>query len=105
MYRDISPTGLVTTFTAEDGKLLVNYQQHTAPAHELAQDMRNSDEFTKAGIKADFWKIAHLTEADCLKMMVEDGINPYDCHPKELRRHLAKNKHKWGHLFTTSGKF
>ena len=105
MFKEISPTGLVTSFTAEDGKLLVKYDQYTAPAHELNLQMRNSDEFSKAGIKADLWKVAHLTEADCLKMMVEDGINPYTAHPKELRKHIARNKEKWGHLYTTNGKF
>lgn len=103
--REISPTGLITDIGIEAGKLRVRYEQHTAPAHELNQEMRKSDDFKKAGIKADLWKIAHLTEADCLKMMVEDGINPYTCHAKELRSHLAKNKDKYGHLFTTSGQF
>jgi len=51
------------------------------------------------------WKICHITDADCMKMIVEDGVDPYTMHPKELRSYLARNKEKWGHLFTTSGKF
>lgn len=85
--------------------MLIRYQQNTAPAHELNLKLRNDPEVTKTGIKNDFWKVCHLTEADCMKMIVEDGVNPYTMPAKELKQYLARNKDKWGHLFTTSGRF
>lgn len=103
--RDISPTGLVTDIGFEDGKMLVRYSQRTQEAHELAQAMRNSDEFTKIGIKKDLWKVVSLTEADCLRMMTEDGVDPYKVTARELRDHLMRHRDKWGHVFTTRGNF
>ena len=103
--RDISPTGLVTDIGFEDGKMKVRYMQRTQEAHELNKAMRESDEFTKTGIKKDLWKVVSLTEADCLRMMVEDGIDPYKVTARELRNHLMRHRDKWGHVFTTRGNF
>lgn len=104
--REYDPlTGLLTETGFEDGKMKIRYTQNTEAAHERAKNLRNSDEFTKAGIKANLWNVVHLTEADCLKMMVEDGVDPYKVSAKELRQHLARNRDKWGHVFTTRGQF
>ena len=98
-------TGLVTDIGFEDGKMKIRYTQNTGAAHEWNKDLRESDEYTKNGIKNNFWHCIHLTEADCLKMMVEDKFNPYSQPAKELRKFLARNKDKYGHCFTTKGNF
>lgn len=103
--RYVSPTGLVTDIGFEDGKMLVRYQQDATPAHELNQQMRNSDEFTKTGIKQDFWKVGHLSEVDCLRMMTEHGFDPYKAKAAEILAFLRRNKDKWGHVLTTRGQF
>ncbi len=104
--REIDPlTGLVTDIGFEDGKMHVRYSQLTGAAHERNLKLRDSDEYTRNGIKKDFWHCVHLTDADCLKMIVEDGVNPYTCDAGELRKHLAKNRDKYQHLFTTRGNF
>ena len=98
-------TGLVTDIGFEDGKMHLRYSQLTEAAHEANRALRDSDEFTKNGIRANMWNVVRLTEADCLKMMVEDGIDPYKVSAKELRKHLARNRDKWGHVYTTRGNF
>lgn len=104
--REIDPlTGLVTDIGFEDGKMHIRYSQFTGAVHERNKNLRNSDEYTRNGIKKNFWHCVHLTEADCLKMMVEDGVNPYNCSADELRKHLSRNRDKWGHVFTTRGNF
>lgn len=104
--REIDPiTGLITEFGSEDGKFLVRYSQDTDPSHALNREMREDKHFTKQGIKKNFVRVLHLTEVDCMKLIVEDGIDPYSCEAKELKQHLYRNKDKWGHLFTTRGTF
>lgn len=98
-------TGLKTELGFEDGKMKIRYTQNTETAHAINSELRNSDEFTKAGIKANLWNVVRLTEADCLKMMVEDGIDPYKVSAKELRQHITRNRDKWGHVLTTRGNF
>lgn len=100
-----SLTGLVTDIGFEEEKMKIRYQQDTSVAHELNSKLRDDGDFSSAGIKANMWNVVRLTDADCLKMMVEDGINPYTASAKELRKHLARNRDKWGHVFTTRGKF
>lgn len=104
--RSVDPlTGLVTDIGFEDGKMKIRYIQGTGVAHAINSELRDSDDFTKQGIKSNMWNVVRLTDADCLKMMVEDGVDPYKVSAKELRNHLAKNRDKWGHVFTTRGNF
>lgn len=98
-------TGLVTEIGFEDDKLHVRYTQHTAPVHEANQRLRDAAEYTQAGIKKNFWHCVRLTDADCLKMMVEDGFNPYTAAAKDLRKHLSRHRDKYRHLLVTEGQF
>lgn len=102
--REVSPTGLVTDIGFEDGKMMIRYMQRTQEAHELNQLMRNDAEMSKEGIRKGFWKVCHITEADCMKMLVEDGFDAYKASAKELRAHLSRHRDKYGHLFTTAGR-
>lgn len=104
--REYDPlTGLVTSIGFEDGKMHIQYKQNVEDLYERNQKLRNADEYTKIGIQKNFWHCVHIPDADCLKMMVEDGINPYTCTAQELRKHLSRNRDKYGHLFTTRGNF
>lgn len=104
--REIDPvTGLITEFGSEDGKFLVRYRQDTEAAHTLNKQMREDKHFTATGIKKDLVRVVSLTDADCMRLIVEDGIDPYQCEAKELKNHLYRHKDKWGHLFTTRGRF
>ena len=104
--REIDPiTGLITEFGSEDGKFLVRYSQDTEPAHRVNMAMRDDKHFTATGIKKDLVRVMHLTDADCMRLIVEDGIDPYKCAAKELKNHLYRHRHKWGHVFTTRGNF
>lgn len=104
--RDYDPlTGLVTDVGVEDGKLRVRYTQDVQAAGELNKAMREDDGFTKVGIKKDLWKVGSLTAVDCMRLKTEDGIDPYSCKPAELFAHLRRHRDKWGHVFTTRGRF
>lgn len=96
-------TGLKTTTGFEDGKMKIRYEQQTGQIHDMNRKLREAPEFAKEGIKNNGQHVLRLTEADCLTMMVEDGVNPYTCHPDELLRHVRRNRGKWGHVFLTAG--
>jgi hypothetical protein len=103
--RQISPTGLITDIGFEDGKMHVHYSQNQNPLHELNQLQRNDDQMTRDGIKNDLWKVGSLSEVDCMRLITEDGIDPYTANTKDLFKHLRRHKDKWGHVFTTRGRF
>ena len=104
MERSFDPlTGLGTTLKVEDGELRVNYSQDNEAIYERLQKLRNEPEFAKNGIKNNLQHVVHITDADCMKMIVEDGFDPYKESAKALRLHLRKNRDKYGHLFVTSG--
>lgn len=104
MFTDFDPlTGLKTTVKAEDGELRINYSQDNTAVYERLQKLRNADEYSNEGIKSGLWHAVHITEADCMKMIVEDGFDPYERSAKELRQFLARNRDKYGHLFATRG--
>jgi hypothetical protein len=105
MLKDFNPdTGLVTTIKVEDGEMRVNYSQDNEAIYERLQKLRNEPEFAKQGIKNNFQQVVHITDADCMKMIVEDGFDPYRESAKALRLHLRKNRSKYSHLFVTSGR-
>ncbi len=99
-----SLTGLVTDIGFEEGKMHVRYSQDADPLHEQNMKLRQSDEFTKVGIKKDLVKVASLSATDCMKLLLE-GIDPYTAEPREILNHLNRNRDRWGHLFTTRGNF
>jgi hypothetical protein len=104
MEKQYDPlTGLTTTFKVEDGELRINYSQDNTAMYERLKKLRDAEEYSKQGIKNNFWHAVHITEADCMKMIVEDGFDPYERSAKELRVFLRKNRDKYGHLFATAG--
>lgn len=98
-------SGLITDIGFEDGRMHIRYSQDVEAAKDIAKALQNSDEYTANGIKNNLAHVLHLTEIDCMKLITEDGINPYTCHASELKKHLYKNKEKWGHVFVTRGNF
>ena len=89
-------TGLKTTTGFEDDKMKIRYEQDTEATFERLKRLRESPEYAKQGIKENFQHLMHIPDSVCMKMMVEDGINPYNCDPKELHKHVLRNKDKYG---------
>jgi hypothetical protein len=98
-------TGLRTTIGAQDGRLVVKTEQDVAPSMDHALALRNSQEYSAAGIKGNFWHCVHIPEVVALQMITEDGFNVYTQPAREVRKFLAKHKDKYGRLFTTTGAF
>jgi hypothetical protein len=97
-------SGITTTIGAEDGKMVVKKEGDVAPSLDLTSTLRNDADYSKNGIKKDWWHVAHIPEVAVLKILTEDGFNVLTEHPKEVMKFLNRNKHKYGYLFTTTGK-
>lgn len=98
-------TGLVTTMGTEDGKFVMQYEQDVAPSLDHALELRNDDDYSKAGIKKGLWQCVHIPDSALLKMKTDDGFDGWKASARELRQFLSRNKAKYGNLFTTGGKF
>ncbi len=96
--------GLTTTIGVEDDKIVVKKEGDIAPSLELTSTLRNDTEYSKNGIKKDWWHVAHIPEVAVLKMLTEDGFDVLNSHPKEIVKFLKRHKYKYGYLFTTTGR-
>ncbi len=104
MLLDYNPvTGLKTTAVVEDGEFRVTYSQDITPAMERVQKLRNADQYSRDGIKNGLWHAVHIPDVECMRMITEDGFDPYSSSAKEVRAFLKRNRDKYGHLFVTRG--
>jgi hypothetical protein len=103
--KSVDPfSGIVTTIGAEDGKMVVKKEGDIAPSLDLTSTLRNDTDYSKNGIKKDWWHVAHIPEIAIVKMLTEDGFDVLNSHPKEVISFLKKHKDKYGYLFTTQGR-
>jgi len=76
--------------------------QDVQPHLDFCKEMRNMPEVSKKGIKAGHWLYAHLPDYVIVKMMNEDGINPYDPNDAKKLGELIESKYPYCKL--TDGK-
>ena len=69
---------------------------------DMTQRVRNDNDATKKGIKGGWWHYAHLPDIVILKMIQEDGVNPYDLNDAKKVGQLVEDKYQYCKL--TSGK-
>ena len=98
---DISPSGLVkrTFATEHDGKLVVDYQQDIQANVAYATALRNDPAYSAAGMKKDFWHVAHIPDVVIVELM-GIGIDIWRAPAREIVAGL-KRLHK-EHLITTT---
>lgn len=97
-------TGVTTTVGTEDDKLVLKYDGDISTSLDYTAELRNDPEYSKRGIKKDFWHTIHIPVVACLKMKMEDGFDVYSATAREVRQFLVKNRDKYGYLFVTEGK-
>jgi hypothetical protein len=98
-------TGMRTRIGTQNDKLVVQYESDVEPALDYAQNLRNAPEYTAAGIKSNLMHCVHIPNSVILKIKTETGFDIYTQPAKAVRKFLAKNKDKYGRLFTTAGAF
>jgi hypothetical protein len=57
---------------------MIETRQDVEPYLEIAQAARNDANYSKDGIKKDWWHLAYLPDFIILKMINEDGVNIYN---------------------------
>lgn len=73
------------------------------PFMERSKNLANDADFSKEGIKSDFWMYASIPPAIQVKWLIEDGIDVYKReHAKRVFKKLADPEYL--HLKCTSGK-
>lgn len=98
---DISPSGLVkrTYATEHDGKLVVDYQQDIEANVAHATALRNDPSYSAAGMKKDFWHVAHIPDVVIVELL-GIGIDIWRAPAREIVGGLKRlNKE---HLLTTT---
>jgi len=98
-------SGMWTTIGTQDDKLVIKTDGDVSAAVDHSTNLRNSDDYTRIGIKKGWWHAFSIPEILALKMITEDGFDPYKQPAKEIFKFLRKNKEKYGHCLTTRGKF
>lgn len=104
VFEKSTVNGVTTTIGAEDGKMVVKTEADIAPSLDHTSALRNDADYSKNGIKKDWWHVAHIPLVAVHKMLTDEGFDVMNSHPKEVIAFLKKNKHKYGYLFTTQGR-
>ncbi len=88
---DYNGDGTWTQTGFEDDKLIIRHESDVSAALEYATKLRNSDDYSKQGIKNGFWHIATLPTTIVLKLK-EAGVDIYapKCSGKEIVAGLRK---------------
>lgn len=82
-------TGLNTWHDYDDqtDTTIISYSADSTPILEQNKAMANDDDFTRQGIKGDWWLYASIPVEIQMKWMIEQGI---DIYKKEHGRRVSK---------------
>ena len=76
--------------------------QDVSKVMDMIGEVRNDEEVTKKAIKDGWWHYAHLPDIVILKMIQEDGVNPYNQNDAKKVGQLIEDKYQ--HCKLTTGK-
>lgn len=76
-------TGVTTYFDYEQDtdKMLITEVQDVTPFLDQASSKRNDDEYSRAGIKNDWWHYARIPNVVAMDMANRFGVNMYGPSP------------------------
>ena len=78
---DLDPfTGIETWHELKDGQTYIYYvpTRDEAPTVDYCQSLANDGDYTKHGMKVDWWHYAHIPNSIMLKWHIEEGIPLFD---------------------------
>lgn len=75
-------TGIETwhEYDAAEKKTKIHYvpTRDESPSLDIVAALRNDDDFTRKGIKQEFWRYAYIPNSLMLKWHIEEGIPLFD---------------------------
>ena len=97
-------TGLTEIFhyNEQTDTSTIEVVQDVSGIMDAAQKLRNDPNYSKDGIKKDWWHLAHIPDLIILKMKYEDGVDVYDRNDWQAVGRLLDTK--YSNFKTTSGK-
>jgi hypothetical protein len=96
-------TGLMTwhSYDSQTDETIISYTADSKPVLELNKAMAKDDDFTKQGIKREFWKYAEIPVEVQLDWLINKGIDVFNKdHTKKVFELV--NDPEYQHLKTTS---
>ena len=96
-------TGIATfhEYNPDTDETTLIYVGDDGPCLEENKRLANDDEYTKNGIKQEFWRYASIPPSVQLKWLTEKGVDVYNKeHGKAVGRLV--NDREWGYLKTTT---
>ena len=80
----------------------IEYVQDVEPNLDYSKALANDDEYTKEGIKGEYWHYAHIPVSVQMKWLVEYGRENWPMLPQN-KKLLFKllNSREWRYLKTT----
>ena len=102
---DYDPINGITTYTdynSVDDSLKIGYEfDDVSPVLDFNKAKQNDEQYTRDGIKNDWWHYAHIPMSLILKWQVEEGINVFD--KNDTKKVLQKvNSPEYRYLKTTT---
>ena len=98
-------TGVTVWFDYNEitNEATLEYEQDVEPILELNKAMANDPDFSKQGIRNEFWRYASIPVGVQMKWLVEEGLDVYDDNAwPQIQRKLADPAYSY--LKATRGK-
>lgn len=85
-----------TYFEAKDGAWTIESKQDVTPIIELNKMMQNDEDYSKRGMKADWWHYAKIPNVIIEKWMREKGVDVFNkAHRKKVFALLNDPEYKY----------
>lgn len=101
-YQADTKTSIWFGYDDEKDKVLLYEEQDVEPYIEAAKQLQNDPEYSKKGIKNDWWHYGHIPMGIVHKWKVEKGVDVFNKdHVKAVLKLLNDPEYRW--LKTTAG--
>lgn len=81
-------------YSNHDDTMAITHEQDVTRALEVAHDFATDSNYTRKGIKNDWWHYAKVPNTIILKMKQEDGVDFFDRNHAKRMFELLNTKYK-----------
>lgn len=96
---DFDPvTGITDTFDydSETDTVYLGREQEVGHILDLNKRLQNDDDYSKSGIKEEFWHYARIPNVVAEKWLIEDGIDIFNKnHERKVFQKLNSPEYRW----------
>ena len=81
-------------YSEHDDQMAITHEQDVTPALEIAHYRATDGDYSRKGIKEDWWHYAKVPNTIILKMKLEDGVDFFDKNDARRMFQLLNTKYK-----------